>query len=66
MRTWLRKILSLWDRSHGPRHKPVGRSQLVGMYLSQANMPPGPGTRTPETRQRQNGKFSQTRLREKR
>jgi hypothetical protein len=64
MRTWLRKVLNLWDRLFRPRHKTVDRSQLVGMYLSQANTPPGRGARAPETRQRQNGKFSQTRRRQ--
>jgi len=46
-----------------PPQATVDRSRLVGMYLSQANKPLDFSTRGSETRERQEGKFSQNRRR---
>lgn len=60
---WLRKITNGWRRLFKPAPASVDRSRLVGMYLSQANKPLDSGARGSETRERQDGKFSQNRRR---
>jgi len=63
MNYWLRMILSGWRRLSKPPQVTADRSRLVGMYLSQANKPLDSGGRGSETRERQEGKFSQNRRR---
>jgi hypothetical protein len=59
----LRMILDGWRRLFKQPQPSVNRSQLVGMYLSQANKPLDSGMRGSGTRERQEGKFSQNRRR---
>jgi hypothetical protein len=56
-------ILGGWERLFKPPKPTVNRSQLVGMYLSQANQPSDSSGRGSGTRERQEGKFSQKRRR---
>ena len=63
MARWLRTILDQIARLFRPPQATVDRSRLVGMYLSQANQPPDPRTRSVPTHERQNGKFAQNRRR---
>jgi hypothetical protein len=63
MKRWLRAIIGGLERFSRPPQGSVDRSRLVGMYLTQANRPPGAGARGSETRERQDGKYSQQRRR---
>ncbi|HVM50024.1 MAG TPA: hypothetical protein VMU04_18495 [Candidatus Acidoferrum sp.] len=63
MTRWLRSILARLPGAPQPPQRPVDRSQLMGMYLSQANQPPDPAARGLPTRERQDGKFAQKRRR---
>jgi hypothetical protein len=63
MNYFLRLMLSGWNRLFKPPQATADRSRLVGMYLSQANKPLDSGARGSETRERQEGKFSQKRRR---
>jgi hypothetical protein len=63
MRNWLRKFLGWWQQWFKPPPPPADRSRLVGMYLSGANKPLGAAGRGSDTRERQEGKFSQKRRR---
>ena len=63
MTYWIRMIVSGWRRLFKPRQAKADRSTLVGMYLSNANRPLGSSVRGSETRERQEGKFSQNRRR---
>jgi hypothetical protein len=63
MTYWIRMIVSGWKRLFKPRPAKTDRSMLVGMYLSNANRPVGSSARGSETRERQEGKFSQNRRR---
>ena len=63
MTYWIRMIVSGWRRLFKPPQATVDRSRLVGMYLSQANKPLDSDGRGSDTRERQEGKFSQNRRR---
>jgi hypothetical protein len=63
MTYWIRMIVNGWRRLFKPRQTTADRSTLVGMYLSNANRPLGSSVRGSETRERQEGKFSQNRRR---
>ncbi len=65
MKSWLYMIGRRIQRLLKPPQSSVDRSQLMGMYLNQANRPAHARARVPahEVRQRQNGKFSQLRRR---
>jgi hypothetical protein len=63
MAYWIRMIVSSWRRWFKSPKASVDRSQLVGMYLSQANKPLDSTARSSGTRERQEGKFSQNRRR---
>jgi hypothetical protein len=63
MTYWIRMIVSGWRRLFKPRQTTADRSTLVGMYLSHANRPLDSSARGSETRERQEGKFSQNRRR---
>ena len=63
MTYWIRMIVSGWKRLFQPRQTKTDRSVLVGMYLSNANRPLGASVRGSDTRERQEGKFSQNRRR---
>ena len=63
MTYWIRMIVSGWKRLFKPRRATADRSALVGMYLSNANRPLDSRVRGSETRERQEGKFSQNRRR---
>jgi hypothetical protein len=63
MTYWARRIVSGSRRLFKPRQTTADRSTLVGMYLSNANRPLGSSVRGSETRERQEGKFSQNRRR---
>ena len=60
---WLRTIRIQFARLFKRPQASVDRSQLVGMYLSQANRPSDSIARGSGTRERQEGKFSQNRRR---
>lgn len=63
MTYWIRMIVSGWRRLFKPRQATADRSTLVGMYLSNANRPSDSSPRGLDTRERQEGKFSQNRRR---
>ena len=63
MTYWIRMIVSGWKRLFKPSQATVDRSRLVGIYLSQANKPLDSSGRGSDTRERQEGKFSQKRRR---
>ena len=63
MTYWISMIMSGWRRLFKPRRATADRSALVGMYLSNANRPMDSSARGLETRERQEGKFSQNRRR---
>ena len=63
MTYWIRIIVSGWKRLFKPPQATVDRSRLVGIYLSQANKPLDSSGRGSDTRERQEGKFSQNRRR---
>ena len=63
MTHWIRMIIGGWRRLFKPRQTTADRSTLVGMYLSNANRPVDSGARGSDTRERQEGKFSQNRRR---
>ncbi len=66
MKSWLYTVARRIQRLLKPAPvSAVDRSQLMGMYLNQANRPAHARVKVPvqEVRQRQNGKFSQIRRR---
>jgi len=63
MTYWIRMIMNGWTRLFKPRQTRADRSTLVGMYLSNANRPVDSSARGSDTRERQEGKFSQNRRR---
>jgi hypothetical protein len=63
MTYWIRMMVNGWRRLFKPRRATADRSALVGMYLSNANRPSESSARGSETRERQEGKFSQKRRR---
>jgi hypothetical protein len=63
MKFSVRTLLGRFLGSLGPRGKPVDRSRLVGMYLSETNRPAGAGLRSLDSQERRNGKFAQNRQR---
>ena len=56
-------MVSGWQQLFKPPQAKTGRSMLVGMYLSNANRPVDSSARGSDTRERQEGKFSQKRRR---
>ena len=63
MTYWIRMMVSGWTRLFKPPPPKTDRSALVGMYLSNANRPLDSSARGLDTRERQEGKFSQNRRR---
>ena len=63
MTYWIQMIVNVWRRLFKPRRAMTDRSALVGMYLTYANRPSDSSPRGSDTRERQEGKFSQNRRR---
>ena len=63
MTYWIRMMVNGWRGLFKPRREATDRSALVGMYLSNANRPSESSARGSDTRERQEGKFSQKRRR---
>ncbi len=63
MKSWLFLIARRIQKLLKPQRASVDKSQLMGMYLNQANRPAHARAPVPTIRQRQNGKFSQLRRR---
>ena len=60
---WLRNSIAGIERLVKPKRETLNKSQLMGMYLDQANRPTGAGLRGSASRERQDGKFAQNRRR---
>lgn len=63
MISFLSHYVAIVEKLLKPRRKPLDHSRLMGMYLDQANRPAASASASVGTRERQDGKFAQTRRR---